>query len=160
MLIIAITIIHVIMCIILIAIVLLQSGKGASMGAAFGGASNTLFGAAGPANFLNKVTTIAAIVFMLTSFTLAVVSSRETKSSTVLDATEQEQPVEETTTEETGEETPEVPVVSDEETPEEPVVSEEETPEEPVVSEEEASPEQPIVEETQEDTTDSNEGSE
>lgn len=94
---IVITILHVIMCLVLIGIVLLQTGKGASMGAAFGGGSNTLFGAAGPANFLNKLTTVAAVMFMITSFTLAIVSSRGTSSSTVLDATQQEQPVEEAT---------------------------------------------------------------
>lgn len=95
MLTILVTIIHVIMCLILIAIVLLQSGKGASMGAAFGGGSNTLFGSTGPASFLNKVTTIAAIVFMITSFTLAIVSSRGgVSSSRVLDEipTEETQP--------------------------------------------------------------------
>jgi len=81
-----ITIIHTIMCIILIAIVLLQTGKGASMGAAFGGGSNTIFGGAGPASFLNKITTIAAVVFMVTSFTLAILSSRVVTSSKVLDA--------------------------------------------------------------------------
>jgi preprotein translocase subunit SecG len=152
MLIIAITVVHVIMCLILIAIVLLQTGKGANVGAAFGGASNTLFGAAGPASFLNKLTTVAAIVFMLTSFTLAVVSSRGTKSSTVLDATEtqQEQPLEQITTEETGEETAEESAVSEEETAEEPVVSEEES----------SSTEQPVVEEVQEENTDTTEGSE
>lgn len=68
------------------------------MGAAFGGASNTIFGGAGPASFLNKVTTVAAIAFMLTSFTLAILSSRGGGSSSkVLDATpvEQTQPAEE-----------------------------------------------------------------
>jgi len=90
-----VTIIHVVMCLILIAIVLLQTGKGASMGAAFGGASNTLFGGAGPANFLNKITTIAAVLFMFTSFTLAILSGRQATSSKVLDApqSQQEQPV-------------------------------------------------------------------
>ena len=95
-----ITILHVIMCLVLIAIVLLQTGKGASMGAAFGGASQTIFGSAGPANFLNKITTIAAIFFMFTSFTLAILSSRGGSSSKVLDAlpTQQTQPVEQTAT--------------------------------------------------------------
>ena len=111
--IIVVTILHVIMCLILIGIVLLQTGKGASMGAAFGGATNTLFGGAGPASFLNKITTIAAVVFMLTSFTLAILSSRGTTSSTVLDATQtqQEQPVEQSTPtseeESSGDEKPE-----------------------------------------------------
>ncbi len=99
MAIILITIVHVIMCVILIAIVLFQSGKGANMGAAFGGGSNTLFGGTGPASFLNKMTTIAAIVFMITSFTLAIVSSRGKISSKVLEnaPTQQDQPVEQTT---------------------------------------------------------------
>ena len=100
MVVIIVTILHVIMCLILIGIVLLQTGKGASMGAAFGGASNTIFGGAGPANFLNKITTVAAVVFMITSFTLAILSSRGGSSSKVLDATpvEQTQPVTETAT--------------------------------------------------------------
>ena len=62
---------HVIVCFALILIVLLQTGKGQDMGAAFGGASQTLFGSAGPATFLNKLTTVAAIIFMLTSLALA-----------------------------------------------------------------------------------------
>ncbi len=86
MLLIFVTIIHIIMCLILVAIVLLQTGKGADMGAAFGGASQTLFGGAGPANFLNRVTTIAAIVFMFTSLSLAILSSRSGSSSKVLEA--------------------------------------------------------------------------
>lgn len=101
-----VTILHVIMCLVLIAIVLLQTGKGASMGAAFGGGSNTIFGGAGPASFLNKITTIAAIVFMLTSFSLAILSSRGGSSSKVLDAVpvEQTQPAPETATPASGEE--------------------------------------------------------
>jgi preprotein translocase subunit SecG len=63
--------IHVVVSVALILIVLLQTGKGQDMGAAFGGASQTLFGSAGPATFLNKLTTIAAIVFMVTSLALA-----------------------------------------------------------------------------------------
>ncbi len=66
-----ITILHVVVCFALILIVLLQTGKGSDMGAAFGGSSQTLFGSSGPATFLNKITTLAAIVFMLTSLTLA-----------------------------------------------------------------------------------------
>ena len=69
-------IIHILVCFILIAIVLLQSGKGAELGAAFGGSSHTLFGSRGAATFLNKLTTIAAVVFMLTSFTLAVLTAK------------------------------------------------------------------------------------
>lgn len=69
-------IIHIIVCLMLIAIVLLQSGKGAEIGAAFGGSSQTLFGSRGAATFLSKLTTIAAIVFMITSLTLAVVTAK------------------------------------------------------------------------------------
>lgn len=74
-------IIHVIVCIALILIVLLQSGKGADMGAAFGGGSSqTLFGSSGGATFLTKLTTGAAIVFMLTSLSLAYLSTNKNAS--------------------------------------------------------------------------------
>ena len=75
-------IIHLIVCIALIMIVLLQTGKGADMGAAFGGgASQTLFGSTGASTFLSKATTIAAIVFMITSLGLAYLSTHRTKGS-------------------------------------------------------------------------------
>ena len=66
-----ITILHILVSFALILIVLLQTGKGSDMGAAFGGSSQTLFGSSGPITFLNKITTIAAVVFMITSLTLA-----------------------------------------------------------------------------------------
>ncbi len=70
-----ITVLHVTVCIALILIVLLQTGKGADMGAAFGGGSSqTVFGSTGPANFLSKGTTAAAVIFMLTSLLLAIPS--------------------------------------------------------------------------------------
>ena len=69
-----IIVVHIIVCIALILIVLLQTGKGAEMGAAFGGASQTVFGSSGPAGFLGKLTAGAAIVFMLTSLSLAYLS--------------------------------------------------------------------------------------
>lgn len=69
-------IIHIIVSLFLISIVLLQSGKGAELGAAFGGSSQTLFGSRGAATFLNKMTTVSAIVFMITSLTLAVVTAK------------------------------------------------------------------------------------
>ena len=65
------TIIHIVVCFALIMIVLLQTGKGASMGAAFGGSSQTVFGSGGATTFLTKMTTIAAAVFMITSLLLA-----------------------------------------------------------------------------------------
>lgn len=67
-------ILHLIVCLFLIFIILIQSSKGAEMGAAFGGSSQTLFGSRGAATALSKATTIAAIVFMLTSLTLAILS--------------------------------------------------------------------------------------
>jgi preprotein translocase subunit SecG len=66
-------IIHILVCLSLIGIVLIQGGKGAEVGAAFGaGASNTIFGASGGQSFLGKLTTGAAIIFMLTSLALAI----------------------------------------------------------------------------------------
>lgn len=67
-----ITVLHVIVCIFLVAVVLLQRGKGAQIGAVFGGgAGATMFGSRGAGNFLTKLTTGAAIVFMLTSLSLS-----------------------------------------------------------------------------------------
>jgi preprotein translocase subunit SecG len=77
-------ILHIIVCVALIMIVLLQTGKGADMGAAFGGSSQTLFGSGGASTFLSKATTVAAIVFMLTSFGLAFFSSARTGDSLIL----------------------------------------------------------------------------
>jgi len=75
-------VIHIIVCVALIMIVLLQTGKGADMGAAFGGGgSQTLFGSTGASTFLSKATTVAAIVFMLTSLALAYLSSHRTSDS-------------------------------------------------------------------------------
>ena len=80
-------IIHVIVCVALIMIVLLQTGKGADIGAAFGGGgSNTLFGTSGASTFLSKATTVAAIVFMITSLTLAYLSSQRQTTSIVTEA--------------------------------------------------------------------------
>jgi preprotein translocase subunit SecG len=67
---------HIIVSAILIAMVLLQKGKGADMGAAFGGASQTVFGPRGAQSFLAKLTTAAAVIFMLTSFTLALTAAK------------------------------------------------------------------------------------
>lgn len=75
------TILHVLVSIFLIAVVLLQSGKGAEMGASFGSSgSQSVFGAGGGATFLSKMTTWVAVIFMLTSLTLAVVSGQSTSS--------------------------------------------------------------------------------
>ena len=73
--------IHVSVCIALILIVLLQRGKGADMGAAFGGSSQTVFGSRGATSFLHKITAAAAIIFMLTSLSLAFLFGRGATSS-------------------------------------------------------------------------------
>lgn len=63
---------HIVICVFLVITILLQAGKGADMGAAFGaGSSQTLFGARGAATFLSKITTSAAMIFLLTSVSLA-----------------------------------------------------------------------------------------
>ncbi len=75
-------IVHIIVSIALIAVVLLQSGKGAEMGATFGASgSQSVFGAGGGTTFMSKMTTGAAIVFMLTSLYLAYLSSHTGTSS-------------------------------------------------------------------------------
>lgn len=70
-------IIHITVCLFLIFIILIQSSKGAEMGAAFGGSSQTLFGSRGAATFMNKLTTGVAIAFMITSLVLAVFTIRK-----------------------------------------------------------------------------------
>ena len=76
-------ILHVLACLILIVIVLLQAGKGANMGAAFGGSSQTVFGSSGAGTFLGKLTAGVAIVFMLTSLLLTYSASH--RSSSLMD---------------------------------------------------------------------------
>ena len=80
-------IVHVMVCLFLVGIVLLQHGKGADIGASFGGSSQSLFGTEGPLPLLNKITTAAAIIFMLTSVTLAYMSSQSGKSSVMSSVT-------------------------------------------------------------------------
>jgi preprotein translocase subunit SecG len=82
--IIAITIIHVIVSVGLILVVLLQTGKGAEVGAVFGGSSSTIFGSSGAGNFLTRLTTGMAIVFMMTSLTLGYFAGRK-PSATIFD---------------------------------------------------------------------------
>jgi len=77
--------IHLIVCFLMIAAILLQAGKGAEIGASFGGSSQTVFGSRGPGTFLSKVTVGAAIVFMLSSLSLAMLSKQANTSSTVID---------------------------------------------------------------------------
>ena len=77
-----ITIVHVIVCVFLAVVVLLQSGKAADLAGAFGGmGSQTVFGPRGSATVLSKATTIAAAMFMVTSLTLSILSTRSGKTS-------------------------------------------------------------------------------
>jgi preprotein translocase subunit SecG len=71
------TILHVLVCLALIGIVLLQHGKGADIGATFGGSSQTLFGSTGATTFLGKLTAAAAVLFMVTSLGLGILSRAE-----------------------------------------------------------------------------------
>ena len=82
-----VTVVHVIVCVILILVVLLQSGKGADLAGAFGGASTqTAFGSRGPASFLSKLTTGAAIVFMITCLGLSIIGTKR-EATSILDST-------------------------------------------------------------------------
>lgn len=83
--------VHVVASIALIAIVLLQTGKGAEMGAAFGGASQTLFGGSGGSSFMSKLTTGAAVVFMITCLLLSYRPSTPGSRSVMEDTPVQEQ---------------------------------------------------------------------
>ncbi len=87
--------IHIIVSFILILVVLLQTGKRADLAGAFGGGgSQTAFGTRGAATFLSKMTTTAAVIFMVTSLGLAVLSKRSSQDESVLDQVpiKQEQP--------------------------------------------------------------------
>src|SRR5712691_4701815 len=76
-----ITIVHVIVCLFLAVVVLLQSGKAADLAGAFGGmGSQTVFGPRGSATVLSKATTIAAALFMVTSLSLSIISTRNGKA--------------------------------------------------------------------------------
>jgi len=76
-----IVVIHIIVSLGLILVVLLQTGKGAEMGAVFGGSSSTIFGSSGAGNFLTRLTTGMAIVFMLTALTLGYLTGKAPTTS-------------------------------------------------------------------------------
>jgi preprotein translocase subunit SecG len=98
----------------LILIVLLQAGKGAGIGAAFGGASQTVFGPRGPGNFLSKLTTAAAGIFMVTSLVLAIFSSQYIGGSVIMSAPAPKPAVPPLATPSSGEQTaPSVPGASE-----------------------------------------------
>ena len=78
---------HIVTCLSLVIVVLIQRGKGADMGAMLGGGgSQTVFGARGAGNFLNRLTTGAAILFMVTSLTLSYFATQDSQS-TIFDGT-------------------------------------------------------------------------
>jgi len=87
--------VHILVALGIIGLVLMQHGKGADMGAAFGsGASGSLFGATGSANFLSRTTGVLAAVFFVTSLSLAYVASSKPKTTgSVMEETVQSQPV-------------------------------------------------------------------
>ena len=80
-----ITIVHVLVSLLMIVVILLQAGKGAEIGAAFGGSSQTIFGSRGAATFLSKMTVATATVFMLTSLTLSILSFNRSVVSSIVD---------------------------------------------------------------------------
>ena len=88
-----IVLIHISACVALILIVLLQKGKGADMGAVFGGSSQTLFGSSGATSFFQKLTAGVAIVFMVTSLGLAILFGRGASSSIMKGVTQPQAPV-------------------------------------------------------------------
>jgi preprotein translocase subunit SecG len=88
MLTVLVTIVHVIVCLFLIIVVLLQSGQSADIAAAFGGAgSQTAFGPRGTATLLSRATTWSAILFMITSITLSILSYNTPSASSVFNNT-------------------------------------------------------------------------
>jgi len=74
------SIVHVSVCLFLILVVLLQQGRGGGLGSAFGGASQQVFGGRGAGNFMTRVTWVCAMVFILTSVSLAYISSSGDRS--------------------------------------------------------------------------------
>ncbi|MEW6439423.1 MAG: preprotein translocase subunit SecG [bacterium] len=78
---IAFIVVHILACLALILIVLLQRGKGADLGAAFGGSSQTVFGSQGAGGFLARLTTVSAVVFMITCLSLAYMSSHRAQAT-------------------------------------------------------------------------------
>jgi preprotein translocase subunit SecG len=82
----AVIALHVIVCIFLVLVVLLQSGKGADLAGAFGGGgTQTAFGSRGPASFLTRMTTAVAVIFMLTSIGLSMMGERSSGDKSILE---------------------------------------------------------------------------
>lgn len=85
-------VLHVIVSFIMVGVILLQAGKGAEIGASFGGSSQTVFGSRGPGTFLSKLTVAAAVIFMFTSLSLSILSKGRFMSTSVLDLRKKEPP--------------------------------------------------------------------
>lgn len=75
-----VTVIHITTCVLLVLVVLIQSGKGAEISTSFGGSSQTVFGSSGGANFFTKFTSTAAAIFMATSLSLTLLGGQSKKS--------------------------------------------------------------------------------
>jgi preprotein translocase subunit SecG len=75
-----VTVVHVFTCVLLVLVVLIQSGKGAEISTSFGGSSQTVFGSSGGANFFTRFTSGAAAVFMVTSLALTLMGGQSKKS--------------------------------------------------------------------------------
>jgi preprotein translocase subunit SecG len=102
---------HILLCILLVLIILLQPGKGGDVGAAFGGGGATsMFGARGPASLLSRATTVVAVLFMVTSVSLSIYSNRSKQQdadiSGALERLQQEQEEQEKKKPEEGGEQP------------------------------------------------------
>ncbi|MFO8091213.1 MAG: preprotein translocase subunit SecG [Desulfatiglandaceae bacterium] len=94
--------VHIAVCIGLVLIVLLQKGKGAGMGAAFGGSSQAVFGGAGATTFMHKLTTVVAVLFMFTSLGLTLMFGQGASSSVMEDVSEGQVPAAQDTAEPGG----------------------------------------------------------
>jgi len=85
-------VVHIIAAVVIIALVLLQHGKGADAGAAFGGGSQSVFGARGSANFLSRTTAVVVTLFFITSMSLGYLYTNRSKPKSVTETLEQTQP--------------------------------------------------------------------
>ena len=97
----AVVALHVIVCIFLVLVVLLQSGKGADLAGAFGGgATQTAFGSRGPASFLTRMTTVVAIIFMFSSIGLSIMGQKRSTADerSILETSGKSSPVQEQST--------------------------------------------------------------
>ena len=102
-------VVHLVLAVTIVALVLLQQGKGSEMGAAFGGGSSqSLFGARGSANFLSRLTSILVTSFFITSLVLAYIYTRHGEETSVVSGSVFEQ-----AEEQSAEETPEVPAAEE-----------------------------------------------